>query len=173
MQAFKESWVVLAILAAMVLGATVVVYLPQGRELEGIKSEIAQTQIDIETDAQQVASVPALVRQIETMRNQYKDFDRKLPKRKDLGEFLRQINGSIASENLTNQLIEPGNPVKEELFHTLPIIMRFKGSYMSMASFLNRIDNMERLTRVQKLVISTGPDALNFELQMNIYFTES
>ena len=109
------------------------------------------------------------------MKLQYKDFGRRLPKRRELGGFLREISGHLNQGDLSNQLIEPGNPSREELFHTLPIIMRFKGSYLSLAGFLQRIDKMERLTRVQTLKITREKqgDSLDIELQMNIYFTES
>jgi Tfp pilus assembly protein PilO len=103
-----------------------------------------------------------------------------LPVRQELGGFLRDISGHLGDEQFTDQLIEPGSPTREELFHTLPIIMRFKGSYLTSVDFFKRIDEMERLTRIQKLKITKVPlkgdnsDAiLDIELQLNIYFTES
>ena len=53
--------------------------------------------------------------------------------------------------------------------------MRFRGSYLSLVDLLQRIDKMERLTRVQRLKITREKqgDSLDIELQMNIYFTES
>ncbi len=88
------------------------------------------------------------------------------------------IGSHLETENLSGQLIEPGSPSSDELFHTLPIILRFNGSYLSVASFLNKLEGMERLTRVQKLQIrrdkkSGRPGELEVELHINIYFTES
>ena len=53
--------------------------------------------------------------------------------------------------------------------------MKFRSSYMNLAGFLDRVENMERLSRVQKLIINNDDkgDELDVELQMNIYFTES
>ena len=68
--------------------------------------------------------------------------------------------------------MQPGNPSREELFHTYPIILHFKGSYLSVAAFLARIQKMQRLARVQKLKIIPGlEDKLDVELQLNIYYT--
>jgi Tfp pilus assembly protein PilO len=172
----RDNWIMLGILGAMSLAVALAVYLPQARELERLRCQIVTQKTLLETDAEKVAVVPIMLRQVQAMRSLYKDFDRKLPKQKELGSFLRQISGNLAQERLANQLIEPRNPTKEELFHTLPIVMKFEGNYLSMANFLKRIDRMERVTRVQKMVVQKGDggeENLNIELQMNIYFTES
>jgi Tfp pilus assembly protein PilO len=131
--------------------------------------------IALEADGQKAFVVPELLRQVEVMKGKYKDFDRRLPKRQELGGFLREISEGLSQENLTNQTIEPGRPAQEDLFFTLPIVMKFRGSYLSLARFLERIDAFERLTRVQKLDIMPGGEggALDITVQMNIYFTES
>jgi len=103
-----------------------------------------------------------------------------LPGRQELGGFLKNISTHLGDEKFSDQLIEPGSPTREDLFHTLPIIMQFKGSYLNSVDFLKRIDEMERLTRIQKLKIKRKPAdrdqdhaKLDMELQLNIYFTES
>ncbi len=171
----RDNLLILGILAVIVIVAIVVVYMPQGRKLDELRAEVASLKRSLEDDVLKASVVPKMLRQVETMKSQYKDFDRRLPKRKELGGFLREISGNLAEEQLSNYLIEPGNPTRKELFHTLPIIMKFHGSYLALASFLQRIDKMERLTRVEKLRINSNPKepGLNIELQMNIYFTES
>jgi hypothetical protein len=54
--------------------------------------------------------------------------------------------------------------------------MKFKMPYLSLASFLERINNMERLTCVQKLVTESIPgdkNMLSVDMQLNIYFTDT
>lgn len=171
----KESWIVLGLLTGVVATAVIFLYRPQSRMLDELRTGITTQELALAADAKKAAVVPSLLREVESMRLQYKDFGRRLPKRRELGGFLRDISGHLNQGDLSNQLIEPGNPSREELFHTLPIIMRFKGSYLSLAGFLQRIDKMERLTRVQTLKITREKDgdSLDIELQMNIYFTES
>lgn len=171
----RDNWVTLGVLAALLVGAMFILYLPQCNKLNEIRSQSASLKTQLEADAKKAAVVPAMVRWIDTMQKRYLAFDRRMPKRKELAAFLREISSILASERLSNQLTEPGNPTREELFHTLPIIMKFQGSYLSLASLLERIDEMERLTRVQKLTIARDPkhEELNIEIQMNIYFTES
>lgn len=167
----------LGILAAMVIGFMAVVYIPQRLRLEEIRGKIATEKNQLASDGQKAAVIPEMLRQVQDLKKVYKNFDRRLPKRQELGGFLREISGHMAEEQLSDQLIEPGNPTPEDLFHTLPIIMRFKGSYLSLGSFLKQLETMERLTRVQKLIIDSEnkekEGILDIELQMNIYFTES
>jgi hypothetical protein len=55
--------------------------------------------------------------------------------------------------------------------------MRFQGSFTALANFLERLDKMERLTRIQKVHIAADnkrvPAALDVQLQVNIYFTDT
>ena len=173
----KDNWIMLGIVTTLVMVAAFVLYIPQGHKLDDLRAQIQTEKNAIANYSLKAAVVPDMIRQVQDMKSLYKDMDRRLPKQKELGGFLQEISGNLAKERLDNPMIQPGNPSKEDLFHTMPIIMKFQGNYLSLASFLNRIDNMERLTRVQKLLIATDPKGadtkVDCEMQMNIYFTES
>ena len=176
----KDSWIVLGILAVMVAGAGLFVYRGQGKKLDDLEISITSSKATLKTQGQTVEIVPELIKQVGAMRTRYKNFDRRLPVRQELGGFLKDISAHLGDEKFSDQLIEPGSPTREDLFHTLPIIMRFKGSYLTSVDFLKRIDEMERLTRIQKLKITKKPvkgdkdeGKVDIELQLNIYFTES
>lgn len=170
----RDSLIVLGITAALVVTAACGVYLPQSRKLDSIRSDVASQKLTLESEAHKASVVPQMVRQIQAMRSRQEDFDRRLPKQKELGGFLKEISENLEAEHMSNQLIEPGTPLQEKLYNTLPIVMRFRGSYMSLVKFLERVDKMERLTRVQKLTIAPDPkeQVLDVTLYMNIYFTE-
>lgn len=171
----QDALVMLAVVLGLGGIATLVVYRPQAAKLDQIRTDIATRTLALEEDGRKVQFLPETVRQIELMKSRNKDLDRKLPKRKELGDFLRAISENLSAAQMTNQVIEPGSPMQEEFYYTLPIEMQFKGSYLSLATFLQKIAGMERLARVQKMSISTNPqeDILNITLHMNIYFTES
>lgn len=163
------------VLAVLGIVSAVFVYLPQNRELKRIRGDIASHKIALRSDAAKAATVPQMIRQVEKMTSRYENFDRRLPRYQEIDGFLRQITGNLSEEGLGNPLIETGNPTKEQLFHTLPIKMKFRGSYLSLARFLERLEKAERLTRVGMLKINADPnhESLDIELQVNIYFTES
>jgi len=171
----REGIIMCGVVAAMALAGFVLGYLPSARKLDRIREDTVTVKTSLESDGGKAAIVPDLLRQVEAMKGKYKDFDRRLPRRQELGGFLREISGNLDQENLANQTIEPGKPLQEDLFFTLPIVMKFRGSYLSLARFLERIDRFERLTRVGRLAILPGgaDGILDITVQMNIYFTES
>ncbi|HDZ22790.1 hypothetical protein LCGC14_0321050 [marine sediment metagenome] len=170
----KNTWLMLAPMAAIVIGAVVLVFMPQSGQLKRLESQITAQRYKLRAESEQASVVPELVRQVEGMKQRYKDFDHRLPKRTELGGFLRDIARHLDEHDLSNQSIEPGNPTRSELFHTLPITMRFRGSYMNIARFLHGLAEMERLSRVEMLQIArdNGQEDLEAEMQINIYFTE-
>ncbi len=191
-QVLRENWIVLAVLVAVSSIACFVVYMPQKARLESLKAEITAGKMEIADQTAKTATVPELLHRVDEMQKQLTrtKFDRRLPQRRELDHFLREISTRLASNGLDNAVIEPGNPLKQELFNTLPIIMRFRGSYLSLANFLEGIHHMDRMACVHSLRIGQerGNDIgrgmqgeaeklvgdttkLDIELQLNIYFT--
>lgn len=171
----RDSLIMLGVTVAMVVAAVMIVYLPQGRKLDQLHAQATTQQLALESEAQKVAVVPEMIRQVQSLESRYGDFGRRLPKQQELHEFLRQVNSSLAESELTDLSIEPDNPTKEEFFHTLPIIMKFRSNYLTLANFLSSMEKMERLSRIHRLVIRNDEKGqnLNVELQMSIFFTES
>jgi len=173
----KDALIMLGILAAMVILAVVFFYVPGGRKLEEIESAIVSRKTTLSAEAERAAIVPQLLQHVNAMKARYNErWEKKLPQRVELGGFLREISKNLAQGELSGQLIEPGNPEQEDLFHTLPIVMRFEGTFDALTNFLERLDQMERLTRVRKLHVvadtKQAPSKLSVELLLNIYFTD-
>jgi Tfp pilus assembly protein PilO len=171
-----ENWLVLVLTAAIAAVAVGVVYVPQERKLESIKTQIATLKLSLEDGMTKAAVVPQMARNVQNLKGRYKDFDRRLPKSKELGGFLQEITSIQEGSALADARMDTGNPISEELFNTMPIKMHFRGRYLAVADFLRRLTNMQRLTRVQQLLITSpseeGED-LDIEVLVNIYFTKT
>jgi Tfp pilus assembly protein PilO len=113
--------------------------------------------------------------QVEQLKAQFRDFDRRLPRQQELAGFLREISGSARAGQFHGQVIEPGSPTAGALYDCLPIVMRFDCSFSDLASFLEGLGVMTRLSRVERLDVTEGhsPGLLHVQAQINIYFTES
>ena len=171
----RECWIALAAVVAMVLATLLFVYGPQSKKLDELKTQKSLLQRSLVADSVKASVVPEMLRQIGEMKNRYRDFDRKLPKNKELGAFLAEITGKLSSQELVDPSIEPGDPTAGRFYHTLPIIIRCRGSYLGLMNFLEQIGKMERLTRVHSLVIDKRADEkyLDIKMQLNIYFTNA
>jgi Tfp pilus assembly protein PilO len=169
----RDNIILVCILVALVGGAVFGVYLPQNARKDELRQKMELEETSLQQTEHKIAVVPTMAKRVEAMRREYSDFDRKLPKRKELGEFLRQINSSLSEQNLSNHLIQTGKTELEGQFHRLPITMRFSGGYLPMCTFLDRMAKTKRLAQVRKLTVNNGQgDQLDISLQMNIYFKE-
>jgi Tfp pilus assembly protein PilO len=177
MHDMKDNIIVLAILATVLIGTTVFVYIPQSTQLDKLETSMTREQERLAEESNRAAVIPDLSREVAALRNRYQGFGRRLPKQRELSEFLREISRHLDDPKLSNLSIEPKAPKREELFHANPIVVRFNASYPALAAFLDRIEQMERLTCVEKLVLdstkSPNGENLEIELHLNIYFTES
>ena len=171
----RDNLIALGVLVAITAGYFLVVHRAQSATLGEVRDRAAQAKRRLEEDRLRASRVPAMVREIEAMKRRYnKDWDRRLPQRQELADFLREIASNLAQERLFNEIIQPGNPTRGPLYNCLPIKMKFEGDFLSLAGFLRRVDGMTRLTRVENLKIVPGADGrkLLIELGMNIYFAE-
>lgn len=175
MRMARDHWIVLGIFGVIMLVFVCLVYLPQNHRIAGLNAESRQLGEEINQNSAKAACVPETIRQVENQKREFQDFDRRLPKQKELAEFLKEISSTALANHLDNQVIEPGNPTRGPLYNRLPIIMRFDSSFVGLTDFLRQIDGMQRLTRVEKIHIApaTEGSALHVEMTMNIYFTES
>ena len=175
MRLSRDSLIVLGILAAIVLTYVLVVYRSQTSALDEVRTQAAERKRELEANDRKATRVPPMIREIEKMKQRFnKDWDRRLPQRQELSEVLREIAANLAQESLANQIIQPGNPTRGQLFNILPITMKFEGDFLALARLLDRVDKMTRLTRIEQLIIqpSKKGEGLAIELGMNIYFTE-
>jgi len=175
MRLSRDNLIVLGIVVVITVTYVAVIYRWQARTLEDVRVSLAERQRGLRSSGMTASRVPGMVREIEAMKQRYNtEWDRRLPKRKELAEFLREISSNLARERLMNQIIQPGNPTRSLLYNRLPITMKFEGGFLSLGRFLKRVDHMTRLTRIEKMVIEPSKDSrdLAIELGMNIYFTE-
>ncbi len=167
-----DNWIAIGLLVVIVAAATVFVYWPQHRQLNEIERNVISQRLTIEANAGKAALIAKMKKRIDALKVSYEGLERRLPKSIELGEFLQEINLVLAAGKLRHQSTEPGKPKSEELFHTLPIKMKFQGSYLALADLLQSIHHMQRLTRIGKLTIKRLPKSgeLSIEAHLNIYF---
>jgi len=170
----RNTLIFLVVLA--LLGGTyaLVVYFPQANRLEGVREQIARTAHQCEQDAAKARKIPQMVAEVNQLRNEFEDFDRRLPRQQELGEFLREISGDSVAGELADHTIKPGNPSTGTLYNRLPILMDFTCSFTQLVGFLDRLNAMPRLTRVEQIQMDLADEGrLKVHMQVNIYFTKT
>ena len=172
----RNHWVALAMAAALLVTFLIAVNDPQGQRLADTRQQIAERRAKVAEDAARARQVPRMRKQVAELRRQLKGFDRRLPRQREMGGFLKEISAALQSGGLTEPAIQPGSPTSGDLYNRLPILMRFESGFMDLVEFLDRLDGMTRLTRVERIHIQPSTDdghRVKVDMQVNIYFTES
>lgn len=171
-----RNWLIfLAVLVGAGVFYVTAVHGPQAGRLRRLRFGEAELAGRCADDEAKAATIPTLRADVERMKREFSDFDQRLPRQTELAEFLREISAAGEAERLSNQVIKPGNPSAGSLYHRLPIIMDFHCSFTDLVGFLERMKQMTRLTRVEKIQVSpvAGGERLDVRMQVNIYFTNN
>ena len=143
MKIAKDSLIVTGAVLALVAAAMTAVYLPQSHKLTAIRADGHGADVaGLRTQELREAARPG-----QAGRPDAGPLQEHGPAPAQTAGARRVSQGDsgldLAEAKLVNQSIEPGSPQREQLYHTLPIVMKFQGSYLSLAAFLKRIQDMD------------------------------
>src|SRR5688572_22889678 len=174
----RAQWVLGVTLGVMVVGFYLLVYRPNTEKLDGLDMQIAAKRRDLNSNRTRVQIMPDVLLAVNEMRTRLERFDKKLPKAPELHAFINSITEVSAQAGTRNKwTVEPGVPVRSDLYAEWPIALKFEGDFVNVFNFLRRAEEMQRLTRVKGLKVhgmnaAGKPGQVQVELSMNIYFTE-
>ena len=173
----RAQWVLGITLAVMVIAFYAVAYRPNKQRLDDLDMQIAAKRRDLASNKTRVQIMPDVLLAVNTMRSRLDRFDKSLPKEPELHTFINSITEVSAQAGTRNKwTVEPGVPVRSDLYAEWPISLKFEGDFVNVFNFLRRAEEMQRLTRVKGLKvhgINAGKSGqVQVELSMNIYFSE-
>lgn len=159
-----------ALVAFYVLG-----YHPVARRQAALREGISTALVDLQRSQDHGRALKALAREVQQLEEQVQSYGRQMPNKPQLGEFLGDITRVSQELGLQEWKYEPETPRRADACYELPIRMHFNGAFASTADFLRQIEDLQRMTRVKKLLIrsrdrKTG--TVEVDLAMNIYFAE-
>lgn len=162
----------------MIVAFYALAYRPNKQKLDGLDMQIATKRRDLTSNRSRVQILPDVLLAVNEMRNRLERFDKKLPKAPELHAFINSITEVSSEAGLRSKwTVEPGVPVRSELYAEWPIALKFEGDFRNVFTFLRRAEEMQRLTRVKGLKVrsigaSGNSGQVQVELSMNIYFAE-
>lgn len=99
-----------------------------------------------------------------------------MPKSVQMGEFLETLDRLAEREGLTERSVEPQDPVDGDEVSWVPIRMSFRGSYPSVRGFIERVEGLPRLARIQDMTVERAEEKgelLSSTLTMHVYYRRS
>lgn len=165
------------LVAAVVIlaGFYLVWYRPAANRLKQLNDSISGIQTQLRQNQDQVIRLPVVASEARRLELALNEFPRRFPSQPELGQFIREITQISEQLALQEWKYQPMAPRRTPMYFEMPIQMSFRGNYLDAASFLRQVEQMQRLTRMQRLSIR-GKDArtgaVEVEMAMNIYFSE-
>ena len=165
------------VLAVVVAGLFLFEIRPSMQRLDKVQKDYAIACWDLQQDQTQTGKLPEVENDIRILQQRVKLFDKKLPRQRDVTPFMRDVARIKQDASLKNLTYAPGSkPRRTEEFAECPYKFTFEGDFQTgVLEFLRRTEDMQQLTRIQKLDIKTNDShdgQVKVDLTMNIYFAE-
>ncbi|HLL88418.1 MAG TPA: type 4a pilus biogenesis protein PilO, partial [Tepidisphaeraceae bacterium] len=171
----RTQWILGGALAAFVVGFALFGYRPAAQRLATLAMEIESKERSLAADEVNARKLPVVALEVEKLRARLERFDKKLPNQQELGPFIGDITQASQAATLRRLTVQPGVAKRGELFSELPISLNFEGDFLSVFSFLQQTEGMQRLTRIRSLAVrskDTKLGTVDVQVSMNIYFSE-
>lgn len=142
--------VVVALLALMVAGMGYWYWLtPLQHELVSLKQNERELRLKLTGRATQVAALPTVKKQIETLEHRYQTVVDQLPEETELASLLSGINDIGVRNGLAFQRIQWAPRIDQQWYYELPLNMELTGSYEQMGQFSASIAKLSRIVTLK------------------------
>ncbi len=133
-------------------------YLPSHRRLQSVEEARIQKERLIQTAESQDRALPALEQSLRATEEAVRHFEDNIPMDRALGTFLGQISEIMTDNTLTGQVIEPKKEIETDDLKCIPVDMKCKGTLDGIFGFCNDLRDLDRLVRIEKLVLKNDAD---------------
>jgi Tfp pilus assembly protein PilO len=160
----------------LVVGFYLFGYRPQKVRLEALRQSHADELQNLRVAEDQTRRLPDVAGDVRLLRARL-ERTKRLPPQDELPACIKEIDMLGQQSALRTFDITPGSPHRQELFNDMPVDLRFQGDYVDVVNFLRKLDEVQRLTRVRSIKMSSTHDRksgqVEVQLSMELYFAAS
>lgn len=125
-------------------------YLPSQDRLKTLRQARRLQVARINQASQERLQLPGLRERLRRCETEMALYEARLPREKDMGQFLQDISGLMAKHELTKQVMMPLAEAQAGGVTCLPITFRCQGRLSQIFGFYRDLADLGRLVRVQK-----------------------
>jgi Tfp pilus assembly protein PilO len=168
--------IVLVLLCGFLAGSYFLGFKRLKAQREFYTTDISKKEQAVASLAATTASVDDLKRQIAELEQTLKFFEQRIPRQKEVDAILDDVWMHAESNGLTTRSVRPLKADRNGQCVEQPMEITFSGSYKAYYGFLQKLEHLQRITRVTSLELKKPSDAESFQQQidgkmvMNIYF---
>jgi Tfp pilus assembly protein PilO len=160
---------------ACVVCATVaysIVHAPTAKAIANTSLRIDELALSVENAPlirEQHRKVSASLREVEA---RIAAVQRRVPRHADGGAFLRQVTNIADAEKLAIKDFHPETPAAKAGYAEMQVTLKGRGSYASICAFIDKLNKLNRLSKVKDLTLSSADGASEYPMTATliIYF---
>jgi len=131
------------------------VYIPLTTKLSDARQEHRQYTVEAAQLSADVTRLPVLSDQLDSMRAKVGDFSARVPRTRQLGEFLQTVAKIMNELDLQKQFLQPGDAIKARGIRCIPVDIKCEGSLRQVFGLLRSMENVERSIRFETVELTT------------------
>jgi Tfp pilus assembly protein PilO len=151
----RKQLTVIAIAVVLVAVFFGGIFIPLKRQLWSLKDEQRRCAVELSQASADASKVPALSDQLVSLKAKVGDFPARVPTSRQLGEFLQSVAKIMNEQNLQNQLVQPGEPVKAKGIHCIPVDIQCEGTLKQIFALMRSLEDIRRQFRLEHLELTT------------------
>ncbi len=162
----------MAIAAAFAAG----VVAPHMRHVRTVRQQVASVQGNLEFLGTRIDRAQKIFETTRDKEAALKTFDAAIPENVQLGEFLESVDRLAQEAGVEDKNVTPAEAIIQKDIGCLPIQIRFTGRFASVYTFLEKVERLPRVARVQQLELSADdetPELLISTMTLHVYFRNS
>lgn len=145
------------------------VYRPAERRSEVLAVVLDSERQELELSRQRASDLPRIASENEELAQRVAR-SKRLPRQADWAEFVRELTHLSNQASLKKFTYRYGLAKRTELYAQLPIEMEFEGDMSDVYTFLARIEELPRLTRLRTLSLKGRPETPGVvQVQMSLH----
>jgi Tfp pilus assembly protein PilO len=137
---------------------------PQHRKLAAIRSEIGLLRAEVAAEQARAGDLGALSERIRQAEAALGEFQRRVPRTAELGEFVAELSEIGVRVGLRDQNLAPLSPEPRNPLVIQPIRIEFLAEFDAAFEFLRAVEGMPRVARVSEMKLA-HPEPFRGELR--------
>ncbi len=149
---------------------------PHVRHMRSVKQGVATVQADLLVLGSRIDRARKVFEATRDKNKAIASFDAAIPDRVQLGEFLEAVDRLAQEAGVSDKDVTPADAIMQKDFGCLPIQIRFTGKFAAVYEFLDKVERLPRVARIQQLELSADddlPDELVSTMTLHVYFRNS
>lgn len=175
----KRQWQLGIGLVVVVAAGVFAIVIPNHRELASTRHKIAAAEKEAAANATRITALPKLAAEVKQLRNQV-DRYKPLLGRSDVERAMDEISKIKESTSVTNYAFKTLNEARRPNCVEQPLEISFTADFIDAMSLIQRIEAMDRLTRMRELTMRTTNKVakgergvVNVSMQISLFYSDA